>query len=1139
MGVVYEALQVSLKRRVALKVLPSGFGLTGHAVQRFLREAQAAARLHHTNIVPVYAVGEDQGCHYYAMELIEGRSLASILLDLRADAKSALFEAAVTSRIQPEAGEAPAGAPPPKVREGDFPPRVSPIVSDSATGSRRRWDVVAMLTAEVAEALHYVHRQGVIHRDIKPANLLLSRDGRLCVTDFGLAQVKQEPGVTVTGSLVGTPAYMSPEQVAGRREEIDHRTDIYSLGAVLYEMLTLRRPFPGENREDVLSAILTREPPSPRRVNPRVPLDLETICLKAMDKVPGRRYATAGAMAEDLRAYLSRGLIAARRASPLRRAAKWARRHPVATVAMTAAVALMVTGAFAVRQALGWSQSEAQRLVRDAALHLREGTYRDGLVDVDAALAIAPDLVNAKKTKGWLLLELRRDRELANLATEILRARPDDWEAHGWLAFAGRSPLGDGLTDIVPDERATSPKDIHGWLVQPGRSPLGDGLADIATEKHARAVERLAPDTADAWFLKGLVAPSATEAVRCFDRALELDPGHFWAFSYRGAMHGLLGNYTAAIADYERAIAVRPRSAWGRCRLAELYREGYHDPTRALAEYDKALAIDPKDPFIYFERSRVYRNLLFQYHKRLEDAKTAAELAPWHSSVVTDYANALRELGRHEEALGVGRRAIQIEPHRWAGYLPVLGALWELQRRDELRAAMGDLRKRADTWADRKATAAAYRSLSILHCGLGETESAIFVATRAIELDPENLDGYVVGADARRGKEGRAAVEQVCDVVERLDPRGPRPLLDRAILLYDFCQRPAPALAEFDKVVALAPGWPDAYFERGERLRLEKRHGEALADAEKMIELAPNWPYGLYRRASVHYVLEHWAEVLADAERSMRSGAEGTFGRWYQAHALAHLGREDEALDAVDKSIQDRPKAAINHVLRAVLLFALGRVDEALQGIEGAISAEPMDAASYQYRAWFLANKPGACVRVEGDLRKAAELWTADPDALLREAQVRTLDLAYSCPDSARLDRALLLAQDTLRTGLKSAEGYAAFGFALYHAGRYSEAVSALRTSLRLPTSPRHDEEGTTGSIHDGQVAALFFLSMSEAKLGRNANARRDYARAVERMNATWPKHPGYLRLRSEAEKVFGIPRGRISQSRTARRSGG
>ena len=154
---------------------------------------------------------------------------------------------------------------------------------------------MARLLADVGDALHYAHERGVIHRDVKPANLLLSGDGRLCLGDFGLARVAQEPGMTVSGSFLGTPAYMSPEQVAAGRVKLDHRTDVYSLGAVLYEMLTLQRPFQGDSREQILTGILSKDPRPPRKINPHVSRsDLETICLKAMEKDPDRRYATAG-----------------------------------------------------------------------------------------------------------------------------------------------------------------------------------------------------------------------------------------------------------------------------------------------------------------------------------------------------------------------------------------------------------------------------------------------------------------------------------------------------------------------------------------------------------------------------------------------------------------------------------------------------------------------------------------------------------------------------------------------------------------------------------------------------------------------------------------------------------------------------
>jgi eukaryotic-like serine/threonine-protein kinase len=246
MGIVYEARQLSLNRKVALKVLSAGLGLTEKAVGRFRREAEAAARLHHTNIVPVYATGEDKGIHYYAMKLIEGPSLDHVIRLLRkgndplagtptaapSSAESIAPDAAPTGPYVPTAASAPARG------------------SSTSTGSSAdRFDRIAQMVAEAADGLEYAHRQGVIHRDIKPSNLLLSPQGRLSINDFGLALVLEQPGMTLTGEFVGTPAYVSPEQITAGRAPLDRRTDIYSLGATLYELLTLQSPFGGERRD--------------------------------------------------------------------------------------------------------------------------------------------------------------------------------------------------------------------------------------------------------------------------------------------------------------------------------------------------------------------------------------------------------------------------------------------------------------------------------------------------------------------------------------------------------------------------------------------------------------------------------------------------------------------------------------------------------------------------------------------------------------------------------------------------------------------------------------------------------------------------------------------------------------------------
>jgi serine/threonine protein kinase/uncharacterized protein HemY len=399
MGVVYEAEQVSLGRRVALKVLPFAAAVDPRQLQRFRVEAQAAAGLHHTHIVPVFAVGCERGVHYYAMQFIEGQTLAALIQDLRqladpvaagpassTDAKPALAAEIASGRLAPASPRSTATYPPessgdagsaaedleeflrtaeanaeaiaPRVGVGFRPgttggqarpapgpesPNSTAMAAVSAregsstpsTKSRAFFRTVAQLGVQAAEALEHAHSLGVLHRDIKPANLLVEVGGKLWVTDFGLARLQGDSDLTMSGDLVGTLRYMSPEQAQAGRVVVDQRTDIYSLGATLYELLTLRPVFESRDRHELLRRIALEEPTSPRRVNPAIPRDLETIILKAMAKDPGGRYTTARELADDLGRFLEDKSIRARRPTPLEHAAKWARRHKSA-VAMAA-----------------------------------------------------------------------------------------------------------------------------------------------------------------------------------------------------------------------------------------------------------------------------------------------------------------------------------------------------------------------------------------------------------------------------------------------------------------------------------------------------------------------------------------------------------------------------------------------------------------------------------------------------------------------------------------------------------------------------------------------------------------------------------------------------------------------------------
>jgi serine/threonine protein kinase/Flp pilus assembly protein TadD len=339
MGVVYEAEQVSLRRRVALKVLPYAGMLDPRHLQRFHNEARAAASLEHPHIVPVYGVGSERSVHYYAMKFIDGQSLDALLHDLRRPAAATLPQPP-PSPTDPTIDEGAAGGPAAAKVEG----RAESILSVPLdTGHFRR---VAQWGGQAAEALEHAHSLGVVHRDIKPGNLMLDGQGKLWVTDFGLAHVQHgEASLTMTGDLVGTLRYMSPEQALAKHGLVDHRTDVYSLAATLYELLTLRPVFGGNDREELLRQIAFEEPAPPRRLNKAVPAELEVVVLKALDKSPADRYATAQELADDLRRWLDDRPIRARRPSLVDRARKWARRHKAvigaAVVTLLLAVVLL------------------------------------------------------------------------------------------------------------------------------------------------------------------------------------------------------------------------------------------------------------------------------------------------------------------------------------------------------------------------------------------------------------------------------------------------------------------------------------------------------------------------------------------------------------------------------------------------------------------------------------------------------------------------------------------------------------------------------------------------------------------------------------------------------------------------------
>jgi serine/threonine protein kinase/WD40 repeat protein len=447
MGVVYEAVQESLGRHVALKVLPRSRWLDPAQIERFQLEARSAARLHHGHIVPVYGVGEHDGVHYYAMQFIHGHGLDAILDDLRrlrglepghAESRAGRRPAAVTRDPtgsltvalslqrggfpipEPLNDRAGFGAEPtvaapcvtaagsdaaslgrptaivPGDEAGGYPrdsacvgpqaaqaaailagdsnpePEPTPAASSLSLASESQfYRSVARIGLQVADALAYAHQHGVLHRDIKPSNLLLDAVGNVWVTDFGLAKLEGSDGPTRTGDVVGTVRYMAPERFD---RWSDRRSDVYSLGATLYELLTLRHVFAGTEQAELIKQVLHTAPERPRKLDPRIPRDLETIVLKAIAKEPRDRYPSAAALGEDLRRFLEDRPVRARPSTLFERFWRWRRRNPLLAVASITAATALLTLAVAAPIA-AWIYRHQLEEIRRAQTETRENLF--------------------------------------------------------------------------------------------------------------------------------------------------------------------------------------------------------------------------------------------------------------------------------------------------------------------------------------------------------------------------------------------------------------------------------------------------------------------------------------------------------------------------------------------------------------------------------------------------------------------------------------------------------------------------------------------------------------------------------------------------------------------------------------------
>jgi WD40 repeat protein/serine/threonine protein kinase/tetratricopeptide (TPR) repeat protein len=512
MGVVYEAEQISLGRHVALKVLPAQALLDPRQRVRFEREARAAAQLHHTNIVPVFGVGEHANVHYYVMQFIHGLGLDDVLSELQRlrwpnkapttgfgvpcrtqDSSARGMSAAMAaeallsgqfSAVRDAAVDKGSGMVMEPARTPDLPAAGIPPISASITSSdvhlpgqsegsalsdssRTYWQSVARVGMQVADALAYAAGRGILHRDIKPSNLLLDTHGTVWVTDFGLAKSETDTdNLTHTGDIIGTLRYIAPERFGGKG---DVRADIYSLGLTLYELLTLRPAFDQADRKKLIKQVLDEEPPRPRKLNASVPRDLETIVLKAIARDPAQRYQAPADLAEDLKRFVEDRPVRARRATEVERLWRWCRRNPSLAALATAFFLSLVLGLTGVT----WKWREADRQ-RTAAVQAKQSLQRQSaLLLLDRGLAFA-DQGDVTQGLFWIVDGLKNTPAEASDLEHLIRVNLAAWQRQ-WTSQFYHLPQGDRVYGAAfsPDGKwfaTVSGKTVRMWDTATGQA---------------------------------------------------------------------------------------------------------------------------------------------------------------------------------------------------------------------------------------------------------------------------------------------------------------------------------------------------------------------------------------------------------------------------------------------------------------------------------------------------------------------------------------------------------------------------------------------------------------------------------------------------------------------------------------------
>jgi tetratricopeptide (TPR) repeat protein len=1002
MGVVYEAEQVSLGRRVALKVLPFAATMDPRQLQRFQNEARAAGALHHTNIVPVYAVGQERGVHYYAMQFIDGRTLAQVIAAARVGPSDS-DPLALTGPYTPS----PAGAEP-------AADTVVPAAAGSPTQRSRtppeHFRTAARLGVQAAEALEHAHQLGVVHRDVKPANLLVDATGTLWVTDFGLAQVQSDAKLTLTGDLVGTLRYMSPEQALAKRVVIDHRTDVYSLGATLYELLTLEPVFAGTDRQELLRQIAFEEPKPSRKVNRAVPKELETVVLKALAKSPAERYQTAQELADDLRRFLNNEPIRAQRPSLVQRARKWARRHR--GVVATAAVGLLACLAL-LGGAAGWVMRDQTE--RDARLR---GEFDSGLEEVKAL----------QDQGNWPAARQGIEHARALLASRAVsadqRRRAEELQADLNMAarLEGVSLIS---TPIGGKQTANSQKD-----------PRDTGIL-----RAVGMVDLTEPDPpADTWLQQDREYAQAFQEFGVDVAAVVARPG--------GADPGEVRDAGERLGA--RTIRVQLAAALDHWALRRSETKRNLPGSQALLEISQIADPEP-------QRNEFRQALQRKDWNALKQLAGSDRVLSWPSRTVTLLSAVLSDRGAApEESLALLRRVHQQHPD----YYDV---------NFQLAAVLSD--RDVPLWAEalhyataavalRPYSAGAHVNLGVALAQKGDLDRAVAAWREAVRLQPDlaGVHRNIGLALAEMGKPDEAVAAYKEAIRHR--PKLMRARIDLARVLEQQAKHDE-AIAVYEEAIAIQKDLALAYDRLGIAYYFK---GDLKKAIEVQIEGLRYWPESgrssaqAYQNLATSYRdVKDWDNAIACYETAIKRDRKFFSSYNDLAVALHEKGDLEGAKARLKQAIDLAPDnwVAYNNLAH---IFGEKDFDTALDGYKGLLRLRPNDAGIH-------ANY-GTLLEHRGDYEGAA-------DALSKAIAIKSdyahahLNLSICLSRLKDYKGAAAEARIALKLNKGYAEAHSALADALMDLGPqfWEEALAECQESLALKAD-RHEAQNLLGTIY-------------------------------------------------------------------------